>query len=843
MAKIIRNAAIVIFASVAVLLVSATILIHLKRDFIKKSIVETINQTVETDLSYSDFQLSLISSFPKINAQLKDVYLPGNKGLPFIYTESIGIQIDLRAIFQSKVDFRSVTISGGQLYIIEQGDSIANYDIIRGNQNDGKKALNILFRDLKLKDLMVTIDLGSTKNKIKGYIPEFQLKGKVEGSLLSIDLNGTIINDYLQIDSHQYLNDCEVALSGELEYDLNLKHLVLNEIHWKTDKLSAQITGTIDAHNEKYHIKTAIQPSPIKTIKEILPVGWKDNPHLANLNGLLSGNIVYRKEPAWKGAHIRSQLKLEDGTYLFAEKDLKIGEIEGLIAFEKEPSRESELNIESVRGKISGHPFEIIGKMTDLGKKGFQFKVDGSLGLEQLNSMVKGDHIPHFKDGVAKITGLELTGKLEDQSIAEWDLEEGLVDLENTELEWLGRSGSIQLVEVKITENKSLQANVTNFQFLDSRGDVGLTISDFAGYFQSRPSGAKKQMEINLSGSSYQIDSILHFIEVINGLPESSNSEEKENLTSYVIQINADQLLWRGAKFIQSSGILSMDNHGGIFKGEARHADGAVDFDGHYSTAGTSNLTAKINASDISIKNLFTEWNDFDQDFIQSEHLDGSFRGHLLANIFWSAEGSVDTKLSEMIAAIELENGTLSDFPALQGFSRFVNEQDLRHIQFEKMANIIWLKDGAVFLPEMFLQNNAINITVSGAHTIQQEMRYGIKLNAAQVLAEKLKGHDSALRPLPAKRQGFFNMHYLLEGHADNLKYRTDNAQVNSIFQQTQHLRKLAMEKLYLSFGELPYFEEPTIEKVTEEFIPEFPSVKETDQYEYMDGFSKSLKN
>lgn len=159
------------------------------------------------------------------------------------------------------------------------------------------------------------------------------------------------------------------------------------------------------------------------------------------------------------------------------------------------------------------------------------------------------------------------------------------------------------------------------------------------------------------------------------------------------------------------------------------------------------------------------------------------------------------------------------------------------------MANIIWLKDGAVFLPEMFLQNNAINLTVSGAHTIQQEMRYGIKLNAAQVLAEKLKGHDSALRPLPAKRQGFFNMHYLLEGHADNLKYRTDNAQVNSIFQQTQHLRKLAMEKLYLSFGELPYFEEPTIEKVTEEFIPEFPSVKETDQYEYMDGFSKSLKN
>ncbi|MCB9297923.1 MAG: hypothetical protein H6559_33085 [Lewinellaceae bacterium] len=86
------------------------------------------------------------------------------------------------------------------------------------------------------------------------------------------------------------------------------------------------------------------------------------------------------------------------------------------------------------------------------------------------------------------------------------------------------------------------------------------------------------------------------------------------------------------------------------------------------------------------------------------------------------------------------EDGELRDFGMLESFSTFVKIKDLEQIRFVDMQNFLEIRKQRLYLPAMFIRSNALNMTISGEHTFNNEIEYNIKVNAGQVLVPTASG-------------------------------------------------------------------------------------------------------
>jgi hypothetical protein len=130
----------------------------------------------------------------------------------------------------------------------------------------------------------------------------------------------------------------------------------------------------------------------------------------------------------------------------------------------------------------------------------------------------------------------------------------------------------------------------------------------------------------------------------------------------------------------------------------------------------------------------------------------------------------------------------------------------------------------------MFIQSNALNITISGEHSFENDIDYNLQLNAGQVIMTKLKKHDRKLIPVPAKRKGLFNLYYNINGTIDEFDYKTAKKEVKNAFRRSEHHKREIKSQLAEVFGEAGVLKEEVKE------IPEWEDeFVDPDEEEYID--------
>ena len=166
-------------------------------------------------------------------------------------------------------------------------------------------------------------------------------------------------------------------------------------------------------------------------------------------------------------------------------------------------------------------------------------------------------------------------------------------------------------------------------------------------------------------------------------------------------------------------------------------------------------------------------------------------------------------KSSSMPSGVGIEDGELLKFKLLEDFSTFVKIKDLRLIRFVNMENYLEIRENKLYIPVMFIQSNAMNITLSGTHSFENEIDYNLKINAGQVLANRFKSHDSSLKPQKAKRKGFFNLHYNISGTLDDYEIKASKKKVKSDFESSEIRKREVRYALAQEFGDAKLIDEP----------------------------------
>ena len=201
----------------------------------------------------------------------------------------------------------------------------------------------------------------------------------------------------------------------------------------------------------------------------------------------------------------------------------------------------------------------------------------------------------------------------------------------------------------------------------------------------------------------------------------------------------------------------------------------------------------------MNLQEAFRQCDNFGQEVIFDKNLRGRLDSRVAVNAFWDENGDFDMKKLRVLADLNGRNGELVDLEMLRDFSKFIHVEDLERVKFSEMQNYLEISNRTIYIPAMFLQSNACNLTISGKQDFDDKIDYKFKVNAGQVLMNKMKKHDRDLDALPEKN-GLFNVYYTMCCHLDKYEVKRDKRGVKDAFEKSESRKKIIAAALESEF-------------------------------------------
>jgi hypothetical protein len=208
-------------------------------------------------------------------------------------------------------------------------------------------------------------------------------------------------------------------------------------------------------------------------------------------------------------------------------------------------------------------------------------------------------------------------------------------------------------------------------------------------------------------------------------------------LLNFDLNLDIEQLSFRKFSATDIKGKLRLSNKKMYVEDASLKAmDGTSKFDGIIDGTKPGNLQLSCNADfkAVNIQKLFDEFGNFNQSSITSDHL----RGKVDATVYFSAALSPDLRIDASsvytIASPDISNGELIKYTPLYKLSRFIKQEELEHIHFSSLKNRIRIRDRVVYIPEMDVESNTLNLKLNGQHSFDNMIEYHVQVKLSELL-------------------------------------------------------------------------------------------------------------
>lgn len=130
--------------------------------------------------------------------------------------------------------------------------------------------------------------------------------------------------------------------------------------------------------------------------------------------------------------------------------------------------------------------------------------------------------------------------------------------------------------------------------------------------------------------------------------------------------------------------------------------------------------------------------NEFGQDYIVSDNLKGQLTASISSDFVFNPQFKVKTESIYLDADVEVIDGELINYKALEELSDFISIDELKHIKFNTLKNRISIHDNKIVIPQMQIQSSAIDIGLVGEHYFNDNIDYQISVGLTDVLFGKI---------------------------------------------------------------------------------------------------------
>lgn len=729
----------------------ATIIVVFFEDEIEQYAIEKINEQINTKIEIRDVELSLIKKFPMASLEFKDAKCEevstDDKKEYIVEAKSIFLQFSIWDIFDGNYQFKKISIEEGKIDLEIDKKGKRNFDILKKDTIQTKKNENFKFNEFDFKNVHFSFVDKKLKQQYIAQIHRLDCSGNFSDNEFKLKSKGSITAESIKVKSDEFLKNNLIDLDVALQVNNSKKTCKIEkgDVSFQNMRLAVSGNFTTDS-TAMIDLKFKGEDLNIQSFLSVLPEGYRtwEEQYKSNgdfyLEGIVKGKVNNGRFPK-----VQVNFGIKNAEIKFIETGVEMTDVNLKGYFDSGDDRNTSntiLSIQEFSSKMKNSTIAGNLYVKNFDAPEIVFNINTTLDLEEFYQFFQNEQI----EKISGIVNLQLTyeGKLASRTF-------GIQDFLNSKTN--GRA---------IIQNLNLKLKQEKLDFKSCNGEIDFEnslgkIKTFAGFIGSTDFSIQGNVDhlpeyiylknqpliikANLQTENLIVD---NFLEQDGNLSKNEKSYEIEIPEMIDISLNASikNLQFRKFKAANMKGELLLKNKN-LFANNLQFNScaGSATISGRVDASNKDNIVTEAIGSfkEINITELFAEFENFNQTTIEDKHLKGKISSEIIYKA--SFDKNLKMKLSSLYvyAPLTITNGELIDFKPLEGLSKFIRVEELRHIKFSTLTNNIEIRDEAVYIPNMKINSSALNLEIGGVHYFDNRIEYYFNLFLRDVLFGKMK--------------------------------------------------------------------------------------------------------
>lgn len=834
---------IVIPAFVYVILTSA--LTFLFKDKLVAIVDQQVEKNIDSEVTIGDINLSFLTAFPFAELRIKDLYIEDKWEKTLIKADLLGIRISLLSLLGDGFKIQSIVLKNGMSNVVFNRKGEANFNIFKSRDattQDSNNAFKLKIKKALLKNMDIRYLDQRAKNDIKLAIQSLEAGGDFSTQQFDLRSLAKMDVEKLFIGGNPYLTEKAFEYNGAVNIDLEKKVYKINSLDFAIDGGAFFTSGQVVDKSDYMDLDLVVgaREGDLGAVFAVLPdlgLGDLSSEGSFDFNAVIKGPYSKRKTPS-----VEVAFGLKDGIIRTGHLAMPLEQVsfesEYISGHAKKPSR---LTINSFYAELDGEPIEIDLNVLNLENPFIDLRADAFISGRAISGFF-GDHLK--TRGSIELSDLKVKALLKDMQSSRMAHK-------------VKSSGVLQMDDFSMKANgDKIVFNSGGFEFRDNKikvndlqlqgPEIDLTCNGtiknlFSVLSNASSSSSYVGLDFKVDGSTFNVDNLLNVFGSQEPAEDEDVLESDSDQFAFLKSVDGSfrtdvQSISYGDLFIEDfKGDMEFDKGKVNVNGLVHAMEGKLDIDGGLDAlAKRPVLTLKVDCEGINTTEMFRQMGNFGQEMITSNNVSGKLHSKMVMILPFETNGSYDLEHLKVYAGIGIEDGELKGIDMLEDFSKIIHMDDLKHIRFVNMENWLEISNGNIYIPTMFIQSNAVNLKLSGVQGFDESIDYNFKVNAGQVITEKVKRFDESLDPIAAKEHGFFNLYFNIFGDLKDMDYKASKRIVSERFNYSDARKKDVKYALEKAFGPIDLISEPS----QWADLGDFELMKDMEEeVDYIDGF------
>jgi hypothetical protein len=732
------------------ILLLAWLLVWLFEDKIKALAIESINANVNTEIKVSSIEMSVWKHFPDVSLVFNQVSMsnaqPYKAPGKLLEADQIALSFSIWNLFGNDYTVKKAFVKNGAINLLRDKDQNVNYIFWKQDSISTGNKLKLEFELLQFEKVNFRyLDVPSQTEAIS-FINKLKLKGRFSDEIFDVQADVDTKLSRLEVDYKDYGKDKQLLANLFLKINTQTSSIEIAPSELKLEALKLNIAGNWDYAGEgnMLDLKLEGKDMDIRALLSLIPELSKqldeyDSDGDFFFSAEIKGRLSENNNPA-----VVASFGVNNGSIRNKKRKLNIRNLQlnGSYNNGKKQSLKSSIidistfDFQTATGRSKGR-----FRLENPDQPIIDLKADLNLMISEVYSFFENDRIvaPEGKcigqviikgdfNNLKKINQQGFRSIIASGSL---QLSNCSFSLKDSDIRYEQFSGSVNFDNNDIIVN-NLSGSVSG-TFMSINGRLGNVFSYLAGSQQ------QLSIDANLEARDVDLD---NFISKETKLGKEQYALDFPEQILVNIKAQVDVFRFRNFTAKEINGQIKLRN--GVLETQQlrfRTMDGSVDAIGFLKQNSTGDFTLDCRAkfSKVDIRTLFYAFDNFGQNTLIDANIKGVLNADLLFKAQMKANLTIDEKNVYALADIQISNGELINFEPLNALSRFISLDELKWIRFSALKNTIEIKQGKIHIPKMDINSSALNLTLSGTHSFENDMDYQISLFLNELLAKKAK--------------------------------------------------------------------------------------------------------